>query len=278
MAYRDYSHLQVDQLIELYQSGLSYRQIGKITNSSSYAVQRRLSAVGIETRATGEQTRLSNSWFDTRKYSCNDRFFDIIDNEEKAYWLGFLLADGCVRSNRDTLTINLKKSDHPHLQKFLDSVESNHVIGFHKQGKHPEPNCSITITSHRMIPALRAKGIIAGRKMPVIIRPDLERHYWRGCVDGDGTIAFSKAKRAGGDTKYYSCVSLVGTKETVFRFRAFARRVINSSANPVQVKKVWNIKYHGVAAKALASFLYNHSSVFLDRKMEKFKWCIEHCQ
>ena len=31
-----------------------------------------------------------------RKYNVNDNYFNKIDNEEKAYWLGFLLADGCI--------------------------------------------------------------------------------------------------------------------------------------------------------------------------------------
>ncbi len=32
-----------------------------------------------------------------RKYFFNQQFFKNIDSEEKAYWLGFLMADGCVR-------------------------------------------------------------------------------------------------------------------------------------------------------------------------------------
>lgn len=31
-----------------------------------------------------------------RKYTFNFNFFEKIDNELKAYWLGFLYADGCI--------------------------------------------------------------------------------------------------------------------------------------------------------------------------------------
>lgn len=31
-----------------------------------------------------------------RKYSVNEIFFEVINTEEKAYWLGFIFADGCV--------------------------------------------------------------------------------------------------------------------------------------------------------------------------------------
>ena len=31
-----------------------------------------------------------------QKYSLNDDYFSVIDNEHKAYWLGFLYADGSL--------------------------------------------------------------------------------------------------------------------------------------------------------------------------------------
>lgn len=31
-----------------------------------------------------------------RKDSLVEDYFEVIDNEHKAYWLGFLMADGCI--------------------------------------------------------------------------------------------------------------------------------------------------------------------------------------
>lgn len=31
-----------------------------------------------------------------RYYTCNYQYFDVLDSAEKAYWLGFLMADGCI--------------------------------------------------------------------------------------------------------------------------------------------------------------------------------------
>jgi len=33
----------------------------------------------------------------TRKLEFNDRFFDVIDTEQKAYWLGFIFAEGSIK-------------------------------------------------------------------------------------------------------------------------------------------------------------------------------------
>ena len=57
-----------------------------------------------------------------RKYALNEAFFEIIDSEEKAYWLGFIAADGCVY--RRTLSINLNIKDKAHLEKLIAILNS----------------------------------------------------------------------------------------------------------------------------------------------------------
>ena len=49
------------------------------------------------------QYKINNMLFDERlkshrtKHQNNDNYFDVIDSHEKAYILGFLIADGCIR-------------------------------------------------------------------------------------------------------------------------------------------------------------------------------------
>lgn len=38
-------------------------------------------------------------------WDLNEHFFDVIDTEEKAYWLGFIFADGYVAKDRPTFAI-----------------------------------------------------------------------------------------------------------------------------------------------------------------------------
>ena len=35
-----------------------------------------------------------------KQYECNEKFFDLIDDEHKAYWLGFIYADGYVSHDK----------------------------------------------------------------------------------------------------------------------------------------------------------------------------------
>ena len=46
-----------------------------------------------------------------RKFPVNDRFFEEIDTEEKAYFLGFLFADGCNSPDKNRLEVSLAKQD-----------------------------------------------------------------------------------------------------------------------------------------------------------------------
>ena len=74
-----------------------------------------------------------------KQYEYNENYFENIDNEHKAYWLGFIMADGCLikkHKNRNglTLSINLMSSDNLHLQKLIDDVGGNLRITY---GKNP---------------------------------------------------------------------------------------------------------------------------------------------
>ena len=65
-----------------------------------------------------------------RKYKVNESYFDIL-NDNSAYWLGFLYADGYVRmkdGRSGELKLKLKDTDKNHIEKFLSEIESNHSI------------------------------------------------------------------------------------------------------------------------------------------------------
>lgn len=65
-------------------------------------------------------------------YTCDYHFFDNIDTEEKAYWLGFLTADGWISksadSNAGVTGIELQYGDIGHLKKFNQSIGGNYKI------------------------------------------------------------------------------------------------------------------------------------------------------
>lgn len=116
-------------------------------------------------------------------------YFSQIDSEEKAYWLGFLFADGCVREfsdGRKSVNVSQKGADHPAL--FLKAIESPYTPKL-KKNKNGEWY-DATIYSHTMFDDLFRLGCVP-QKSNILLPPTINlgiytRDFIRGYNDGDG--------------------------------------------------------------------------------------------
>ena len=157
-----------------------------------------------------------------RKYSVNREYFKEIDTPEKAYWLGFLAADGSITNNPGgfCLSLELAECDASHVLKFARAIGSDAPVSPSRQ------NCVRTrINCWQMVEDLAALGIVA-RKSLVVEPPldklaGLERYYWRGLWDGDGWI--SKGPRSWD-------IGLVGSLACVDGFASWGRGISGSRA------------------------------------------------
>lgn len=136
----------------------------------------------------------NNCW--TNINTVNDTFFSSIDTEEKAYWLGFILADGYV-SKRGSVRIALQIRDYDHLHRFKKAVGATVKIKEYEAklsttGKS-YPTCSIEFHSAQIIKDLARNNIFnckSKKEQPSELVPEsLIRHYIRGFFDGDGWIS-----------------------------------------------------------------------------------------
>jgi hypothetical protein len=127
-----------------------------------------------------------------RIYSCRHDFFDTIDGEEKAYWFGFIAADGCVHENR--LRISLSAKDADHLRRIRAAMESTRPVRVGPPPKSAYPNspgvATLAIRSDRLIGGLARAGVGPRKSLtlrwPEDLPEGLIRHFLRGYVDGDG--------------------------------------------------------------------------------------------
>ena len=167
------------------------------TSDIAQMLSRTMSAIELKARKLGLKKY---------PYTCDYHYFDEIDNEEKAYWLGFLTADGWInkneKNNAGVTGIELQYGDINHLKKFNKSINGNYQITDRwkscpistkdKEKKHHL--CCIRIFSLTMYNSLTNKGFSKGKSydyhMPML-RKDLIRHYIRGYFDGDGCLCFT---------------------------------------------------------------------------------------
>ena len=112
------------RMIEMYNNGSSYEEISKELGVSQSSIYIALSERQIQT------PHGYYHFIESEELTVNENFFETIDTEVKAYWLGFIAADGCIRdsNNNIALTIEVNTVDLIHLKKFRNDIESNHPI------------------------------------------------------------------------------------------------------------------------------------------------------
>lgn len=118
-----------------------------------------------------------------RLYSVETDKFSSVDSPEKAYWLGFLMADGSV--DRYSLRIELSERDLSHLTKMQSFLKSNHPISKTRKGCH-----RISINSTELVKSMKKWGIVPNKTDKAISTPEIESrlipYFYRGFFDGDG--------------------------------------------------------------------------------------------
>lgn len=192
-----------------------------------------------------------------RKYDLDETFFDRIDSEEKAYWLGFFSADGCVFGHR--LTLTLSSVDHAHVVAFARALKWSGPLYLPPS---VTPMSSASFSSQPLTRALARLGVRPNKTMalePANIEDDLKRHYWRGFVDGDGCLSESVRKR----------ITFCGTWHVVGGFCMFVRKFVPSKARPNARGVIYVCEFGGrLIAPKVAKLLYDGATVALARKIE----------
>jgi hypothetical protein len=199
-----------------------------------------------------------------RKYQFNERFFQEIDSEEKAYWLGFISADGCVDRRGLQLIIALGRKDKSHLIKFCSAIGWAGPI-VDKVGSKKTLESWITICSVKLIADLNSLGVTPAKSQTLIpwTGPShLMPHYWRGMIDGDGSLQMPHK------TYHWWQVNLTGSQSTLKQFQSWARETCGTTAKINDRKSYWNMNIAGTQmCKKLIEKIYGDANVALERKL-----------
>jgi hypothetical protein len=212
----------------------------------------------------GGKIRKKKQW-----YSFNQEYFEKIDTEDKAYFLGFIVADGCINDRVNEITITQKETEI--LYKFKSYINSDGNIHTHKNRNIS----SFTITSKKTKKDLENLGITP-RKSRVIkypkIQENLQNHFMRGVFDGDGCITLRTDRRDGNQRGQFNICS--GSKDFIKEFYDRLVKYCNLSGknkirNPIGTYYV--VDWGGLSdIEKIHDFLYRDATVFLERKKETF--------
>lgn len=247
----------------------------------------RRTGIPIDTLKKWDKDGLIKKPFNSKgKYYCNHDFFHVIDTEAKAYWLGFLAADGCLvdKDGRHGINLLLAGYEKDHLELYRKSLEAEHPLEvrlekIRKDGVviREQPTAKVRINSPIMYADLVDKGLHPRKskslKFPTSDQvPDhLIHHFMRGYFDGDGSIY--KMTSHGKYTHW--CINVISSDEFCQRFgevlmeRAGATKIELRAHSTGEGMSYLNHRQVGNVNRT-RDFLYKDATIFLKRKRDLF--------
>lgn len=219
---------------------------------------------------------LNNKPHKNYKYYYNEDYFSNIMTDEQAYWVGFIMADGCIskrKNGQDTLSFTLSSIDENHIKKFRNSLESNKPISYYN--RKSKKYSSFSISSNKMSSDLQKIGV-SYRKTYSVKFPNIPEKffiaYLRGYFDGDGSISHKIEKGKLGRVQ----ISFAGFKDNLSNIKkVLENNNIKSclcESGPNRHPDFKNLKITSKEEKyKFLSLLYKDAPIYLDRKYELAK-------
>jgi uncharacterized protein YerC len=247
------------QMVRAYVQGARVTSLTKQFKIGRLALNEILSQNAVQKRTKSESC--------STKHKINDAYFDHIDCEAKAYFLGFLYADGYngEKDQKYKVALHLQERDVHILEAFKVALDSNHPIRVDKRKQ-----ACLDIGSKRLSESLTKWGCGRAKSFtltfPEWMPEELLPHFIRGYIDGDGWISF----RGEGQE------SVVGAVGSI----PFIERLGELIENKCQIRSFIQ-KHHTTPeiiqvvvsgrdqTSTLLAWLYKDATIYLERKKRK---------
>lgn len=201
-----------------------------------------------------------------RTHSMNEDYFSNIDTERKAYFLGLIMADGCVRNvdNRYCMSISLKWEDGYLIKELRDNLESGVSVYVDSYGRH-----AIKVWSKILFNDLYNHGVKPNKTGKEVFPDDLKHHFVRGFFDGDETIYTRRNRKRHKGTVGFCCqnegfiLDLISEIENKCGFKMTYRPHINN---------VFECKTESLSkCSSLVNYMYKDATIAMLRKYNRAK-------
>ena len=198
-------------------------------------------------------------------------YFDNINSFKKAYWLGFLSADGSLKNNK----VQICLSDRDHIEKFKEDLKSEHKISINnyldKRTNKIYTSYSIQITNKLFTNKLTK--YIPINKSDNFDLPNIKNkflpYFLAGMMDGDGSFTLNKSN--------YLVSTIISTKECLSQIQDYLLKTLGiNKTKLIRVTEnkpnVWKL-YIYKGSSAFLNHIYNlkYEKIYLTRKIEKYK-------
>ncbi len=253
-----------DKIIEAYKNNMSLREIEKEFKVLRATVSKFLEEQNIK--------KIKGNHY--RKYFHDFDFFENIDTEEKAYWLGFMFADGYIvnhenRYGEDSFGLTLAEDSLDSIEKFKKSLHATNPILYDNSKSIGQPQAKIVLTSQKTVNDLIDKGCVKQKSLilqpPKKVPEKLLSHFIRGFFDGDGSL-----------TKYnYNNYTSYQIQFTTTYEMAIWLREIFGKGDVREEKRRDFTWYYLIGGNRqvldICHYMYDEATIWMDRKYARYQ-------
>lgn len=255
------------EIIQEYKNGYSAPAISKKYNIDEYLIYKTLKENGIKLRDTHKRNRT---------YRLNTNYFDEINTNEKAYWLGLLMADGYVGKNNNMVGISLQARDDHLLINMKKALDYNgRILDIHFKQKNWQNQKCLKFYSKELKEALCKLGCESCKSKTLLFPPidtKFYKSFIRGYFDGDGSISMSFLRKR--DCYLQTTVSIISSNIFIQKLCAIVESTLNIHMSIIAHKRCKEVSSMSVSGtKQILRFLdwiYDDDGPKLRRKYRRY--------
>lgn len=248
---------EIESMIDLYLSGkekntVELDKMFKVAKGSCYGLLKR-------------RNLLKYTYSDV-VLKLDQNYFNNIDTQEKAYFLGLIAADGCVSKKTNAISIAMVYEDSKNiLDFFLKELKSNlktHIRVDKRTDCKRKTQCTLVVHSKVLKNALISHGILPNKTTSLTfpkINKEFNKDFIRGFIDGDGSFFYKRG---------VLCTSIVGTYKFLESMQDILCEEINCSKTKL-IKHQTGVYYLRFGCKntiKLRNLIYTNIEPSMERK------------
>jgi hypothetical protein len=254
-------------ICQLYHSGKSIKEISKIVNYDPKTISNTLIKNNIVKRDKSVY----------RRHQFDKNYFENIDSKDKAYFLGFLISDGCNNLN-GAIVLELIQCDLHILNLFQEKIKHTGDIKHYHKISPLQSTSKLIFCSKKASKDLTNLGCIPAKTHHTYfpdIPEEFHSHFIRGVFDGDGCISFAKRQRKKG-LEISPVFAICGNFKLMDKIQQILIdqcELNKTKLSKTKSKDIVNINYAGrIQVKRIYNYLYKDcDDLYLTRKKEKFE-------
>lgn len=250
------------------------KEIIDLYNNKVYSMQKIANLYNLDERRIKTLLEKNNIFIRNsgQIYNYDINYFEEINSEYKAYFLGLLTSDGNLTESKNTVQINLQEGDRIVLDLLLKDIvigEKEKKLSYIFKPNSEKNQYKLTVNNKKIFNDLKNLGLeerksLTIEKLCTKIPEEFYKDYIRGLFDGDGTVFIDSRNCC--KIGYYS-----GSEKFLENYKNFCIEKLKMSKNKT---------YHGTSyfttwsklidIRKFYNYIYKNSTIYIPRKYYKF--------